>query len=78
MNDWIYGCDICQEACPWNKKFSTHSDTESFLPRDFLINNDADFLQSLSQEQYSKLFKNSSMKRTKISGLKRNIEFINN
>tara|TARA_B100000131_G_scaffold318726_1_gene363170 strand:+ start:1480 stop:2400 length:921 start_codon:yes stop_codon:yes gene_type:complete len=78
MNDWIYGCDICQEVCPWNKKFSIHSDKESFLPRDFLINNDADFLKSLSQEEYSRLFKNSAMKRTKISGLKRNIDFINN
>ena len=51
---------------------------ESFQPRDFLINNDANFLYNLSQEEYSKLFKNSAMKRTKILGLKRNIEFINN
>ena len=78
MNDWIYGCDICQEVCPWNKKFSVNSNEESFYPRDFLINNDVNFLRSLSQEEYSKLFKNSAMKRTKISGLKRNIDFINN
>ena len=77
MNDWIYGCDICQEVCPWNKKFSVNSNEESFYPRDFLINNDVNFLRSLSQEEYSKLFKNSAMKRTKISGLKRNIDFIN-
>ena len=78
MENWIYGCDICQEVCPWNKKFSVNSDQELFQPRDFLINNDSQFLYNLSQEEYSKLFKNSAMKRTKISGLKRNIKFINN
>ncbi len=78
MENWIYGCDICQEVCPWSKKFSVNSNQESFRPRDFLINNDSEFLYNLSQEEYSKLFKNSAMKRTKISGLKRNIEFINN
>ena len=78
LNDWIYGCDICQEVCPWSKKFAIHSNEDSFKPRNFLINNDSNFLSNLSQEEYSKLFKNSAMKRTKISGLKRNINFINN
>ncbi len=78
MNNWIYGCDICQEVCPWSKKFAINTNEKSFEAREFLVNNDANFLYNLSQEEYSKLFKNSAMKRTKISGLKRNINFINN
>tara|TARA_Y100000588_G_C14243926_1_gene920604 strand:- start:814 stop:1731 length:918 start_codon:yes stop_codon:yes gene_type:complete len=76
MDNWIYGCDICQEVCPWNQKSSIISDQESFKPREFLIQKDINYLYSLSDKQYSNLFKNSAMKRTKLKGLKRNIDFI--
>jgi len=76
MDDWIYGCDICQEACPWNHRFSVLSNEASFKPRDFLKNNDINFIYKLSQEEFSKNFKNSAMKRTKHVGLKRNIDFL--
>ena len=78
MDNWIYGCDICQEVCPWSIKFSVHTNEESFQPRNFLIENSSDYLFNLTQEKYSKLFKNSAMKRSKLKGLKRNIEFLNN
>ena len=76
MDNWIYGCDICQEVCPWSKKFAVISDEEAFKPRQFLIDSNIEDLQKLSKENYSLLFKNSAMKRTKLKGLKRNINFI--
>ena len=76
MDDWIYGCDICQEVCPWNQKSSIISEQESFQPRTFLIENDINYLYGLSDKEYSTLFKNSAMKRTKLKGLKRNIDFV--
>jgi len=76
MDNWIYGCDICQEVCPWSSKFSVISNQDAFKPRNFLIKNESDYLYNLTDEEYVKLFKNSAMKRTKLKGLKRNINFI--
>ena len=78
MNEWIYGCDICQEVCPWSKKFAVISNEEAFRPRQVLIDSNIKDLQNLSTENYSLLFKNSAMKRTKLKGLKRNIDFVKN
>ena len=73
LEGWIYGCDICQEVCPWNKKFEQTSDLSEFQPREEILsykNNDWD---NLSVENYTSLFKKSPVKRTKYKGLKRNI-----
>ena len=76
MDHWIYGCDICQEVCPWNHRFSVMTDEAAFKPREFLINNDINIIYNLNQDEFSKFFKNSAMKRTKLLGLKRNIDFL--
>ena len=78
INDWIYGCDICQDVCPWNNRFEEMTNEVAFHPRDFLVKNNVNFIYNLSQEKYSRLFKNSAMKRTKLKGLKRNIDFLRN
>ena len=73
LEGWIYGCDICQEVCPWNKKFEQTSDLSEFQPREEILsykNNDWD---NLSVENYTSLFKKSPVKRAKYKGLKRNV-----
>ncbi len=72
LNGWIFGCDICQQVCPFNKKSVPHK-TEEFKPtKEFLNLNDNDF-DNLSEEVYQKAFQKSAVKRAKYVGLKRNI-----
>ena len=73
LNDWIFGCDICQEVCPWNIKFSELSNEENFFDRNILKDKEYDYWNNLSEEEFKKIFKKSAVKRTKYSGLKRNI-----
>ena len=74
LDSWIYGCDICQEVCPWNKKFAKITEKKSFYPRNEIIEySDGDWKQ-LNEDQFRKIFKDSPVKRTKHSGLKRNIK----
>ena len=74
LDSWIYGCDICQEVCPWNKKFAKITEEKSFYPRNEIIEySDGDWKQ-LNEDQFRKIFKDSPAKRTKHSGLKRNIK----
>ena len=72
----IYGCDICQEVCPWNVRFARENRVPEFVPRDLLAAKDAVTLArellALTQEEFSAVFKGSPMKRAKLRGLKRN------
>ena len=76
LSGWIYGCDICQEVCPWNISFSKISEESYFKPREKIVNNTDQDWRNLSQLDFSTIFKNSAVKRTKFSGLKRNIDSI--
>ena len=77
LNDWIYGCDICQEVCPWNIKFEQNTKEENFSKRkDFELMNREDW-DALNEEKYKKIMKKSAIKRTKFSGLIRNIKLNN-
>ena len=73
IDDWIFGCDICQEVCPWNIKFSEFSNEEDFSDKNLLRDKDYNFWNNLTEEEFRKIFKNSAVKRTKYLGLKRNI-----
>ena len=68
----IYGCDICQEVCPWNK-FAKETQIEEFKARDLITEKSKTDWLNLDQESYQKAFKNSAVKRAKYSGIKRNI-----
>lgn len=73
LHGWIYGCDICQEVCPWNEKSAVESDEKAFAPRREIVERRAESWRYLSEDDYRKLFKDSAVKRTKYRGLTRNI-----
>lgn len=72
--DWIFGCDICQEVCPWNRFSKTHSEPE-FNPSIALNDMNKEEWESLDEDKFEQLFKGSAVKRTGFEGLKRNIRF---
>ncbi|MDP1818080.1 MAG: tRNA epoxyqueuosine(34) reductase QueG [Leadbetterella sp.] len=73
MENWAFGCDICQDVCPWNSFAKPHNTVE-FLPNEDLKN--LKNWEEITQEVFSKTFKNSAIKRTKYEGLMRNIDFL--
>ena len=75
MEDWMFGCDICQDVCPWNR-FSVPHHQEKFKPNHLLKSYTKKDWQELSQELFSEIFRKSPVKRTKFAGLKRNISFL--
>ena len=76
MDSWMFGCDICQDVCPWNRFASAHNEPQ-FNPHPDLLKLTKKEWNELSEEAYQNLFRKSAVKRTKFSGLKRNISFLN-
>ncbi|MGY4384315.1 epoxyqueuosine reductase [Pedobacter sp. UYP24] len=75
MDNWMFGCDICQDVCPWNK-FSVPHQVPEFEPNDSLIKMKRKDWEDITEDVFSRIFKNSAVKRTKFKGLTRNIDFI--
>ncbi len=73
FNDWIFGCDICQNICPWNRFSKPHSE-EKFLPHPDLLTISKNDWEELTEETFKRIFKKSAVKRAKYIGLKRNVE----
>jgi epoxyqueuosine reductase len=73
LHNWIYGCDICQEVCPWNQKFSQVTIQNYFYPKKEILYWTNEDWERIDEEGFRKLFKGSAVKRTKYSGLSRNI-----
>lgn len=71
LNGWLYGCDICQDVCPWNR-FEKPTDEPRLEPREGNVSADLDEILALLPEEYARKFRRSAMKRTKLSGLQRN------
>jgi epoxyqueuosine reductase len=67
----VFGCDICQDVCPWNRK-APHSTAPEFSPRPGLVNPALDWLAEMSPEEFQETFRGSPIRRTKLSGLRRN------
>jgi epoxyqueuosine reductase len=75
MDNWMFGCDICQDVCPWNRFSVPHSEP-AFQPNENLLQmKKADWLD-ITEEVFQTIFKNSAVKRTKFKGLTRNIDFL--
>ena len=76
IGDLLYGCDICQEVCPWNEKFALPLREDAFRPRAAIAGKDAETLArdilEMSDDDFRAAFKGSPMKRAKLHGLKRN------
>jgi epoxyqueuosine reductase len=75
MDDWIFGCDVCQDVCPWNKFSKPHSEP-LFSPYPELLFYTKKDWEEITEVTFKKVFKNSAVKRTKLDGLKRNIKFL--
>ena len=75
MDNWAFGCDVCQTVCPWNRFATPHSEP-AFNPPDELLSLSKNQWEEMTQEVFSIIFKNSAIKRTKFEGLKRNIKFL--
>jgi len=76
FENWIYGCDVCQDVCPWNQKFSKPTQEAAFSPRNGLLKPSLIDLASVSKEEFRERFQGSPIKRTKHSGLMRNVKAV--
>lgn len=74
FENWIYGCDVCQDVCPWNHKFAVETHEQGFHPRPWNISPPLGEWVEMTQEEFREKFKRSPIKRTKLAGLKRNIK----
>ena len=72
MDNWMFGCDVCQQVCPWNR-FSIQHTEQAFQPQPDLLDMTLSDWEEITEEVFVRLFKNSPVRRTKFSGLKRNI-----
>lgn len=75
MDDWMFGCDVCQDVCPWNRFSKSHSEP-LFNPYTELLSMTKKDWEDITEDVFKKVFKDSAVKRTKFSGLKRNIHFL--
>ncbi|TXE06371.1 tRNA epoxyqueuosine(34) reductase QueG [Seonamhaeicola algicola] len=75
FDDWMFGCDVCQDVCPWNRFSKAHNEP-LFNPHPELLSMSKKDWQEITEETFRKVFKKSAVKRTKFSGLTRNINFL--
>jgi len=75
FDNWMFGCDVCQDVCPWNR-FSKPHNEPLFNPHRELLSMSKNDWEEITHEVFNKLFKKSAVKRTKYSGIIRNIEFL--
>jgi epoxyqueuosine reductase len=75
FRDWVFGCDICQDVCPWNRFSKPHQEPE-FNPIPEILNLSSEEWMAMTEEKFKTIFHDSALKRTKWKGLQRNLKFI--
>jgi epoxyqueuosine reductase len=75
FEDWLFGCDVCQDVCPWNR-FSTPAGEPGFSPIPAILQFSTTDWEELTEESFAALFRESALKRSKFAGIKRNLKFI--
>ena len=75
FDNWMFGCDVCQDVCPWNR-FSKITNEVSFTPVPEILKLSKNDWEELTEESFKSIFKNSPLKRSKFEGIKRNLNFI--
>ena len=75
LDDWAFGCDVCQDVCPWNRFSKAHNEP-LFNPNPEVLSFSKKDWEEITEEVFLKVFKNSPIKRTKFEGMKRNINFL--
>ena len=75
LDDWMFGCDVCQDVCPWNRFSKVHKEPK-FTPNPKLLAMNRREWQEITEDVFNELFKKSAVKRTKYEGLKRNLRFL--
>lgn len=75
FNDWMFGCDICQDVCPWNR-FSRPTHESEFTPLPEILNFTTKEWEMLTEESFRKIFRHSPLKRSKFKGIQRNLKFL--
>ena len=75
FDNWMFGCDVCQDVCPWNR-FSTPNTEIGFTPIPEVLNLSTSHWEEMTEETFKTIFKNSPLKRSKFGGIKRNLHFI--
>lgn len=77
FENWIFGCDICQDVCPWNSK-SEPTTVSEFNPKKTFLEMTAEEWNQMDEDSFKELFRKSPLKRTKYAGIRRNLDFIKN
>jgi epoxyqueuosine reductase len=75
FDDWLFGCDTCQDVCPWNRFSKPHQEAQ-FEPLNEVLNFSIKDWEMLTEESFKTIFKNSPIKRSKYQGIQRNLQFI--
>ncbi|MEW6510051.1 MAG: tRNA epoxyqueuosine(34) reductase QueG [Bacteroidota bacterium] len=76
FDGWIFGCDVCQDVCPWNSKFAVVTTEPRFEPREGNVKPDLASWQTISADEFHERFRRSAVSRTKVEGLKRNVGIV--
>ena len=76
MDNWLFGCDVCQDVCPWNRFSMPHTE-QAFIAHKEILNLSSQEWEAIEENTFNTLFKHSPLKRSKWKGLQRNIQFLN-